>query len=103
MREKGRIDGWSLMDFAACLRDRRQEGGLSFRSLSARSQVDVAYLHRLESGLAARPGRNIVIRIAIGLGLNLQETDDLLIIAGHLPLANSRLHSSEAEQASSIA
>jgi len=30
MSEKGRIDGWSLMDFAACLRDRRQEEGLSF-------------------------------------------------------------------------
>jgi hypothetical protein len=40
----------------------------------------------LEDGQAFRPGRNIAIRIAIGLGLDLDATEELLLAAGHLPL-----------------
>ena len=69
----------------------RAEYGLSFQQLSARSYVDVAYLHRLETGRAARPSRDILLRIAIGLGLDVERTDDLLATAGHLPLIRPRL------------
>jgi len=80
------------MRFSEILKRRRLEGGLSFQSLGQRSRVDLAYLHRLENERATRPGRNIVIRIVIGLDLDLQETDHSLIIAGHLPRANPRMH-----------
>jgi transcriptional regulator with XRE-family HTH domain len=69
------------------LAQRRRESGLSFQLLSERSQVDVAYLCRLEKGQASNPGRNIVLRIGIGLGLGLEAMDELLIAARHLPLS----------------
>ncbi len=72
--------------FKDLLRFARLEQGLSFHQLAERSHVDVAYLHRLEDGRAARPGRNVTIRIAIGLGLNLDASEELLSAAGQLGL-----------------
>ena len=69
------------------LAQRRQESGLSFQNLSFRSHVDVAYLCRLEKGQASNPGRNVVLRIGIGMGLGVEEIDDLLVAAHHLPLS----------------
>lgn len=74
------------MQFSTLLKTHRLEEGLSFQQLSDRSNVDVAYLHRLESGAATNPGRNVVIRIAIGLGLGLYKTEELLLASGHLTL-----------------
>lgn len=71
------------------LAQRRRESGLSFQILSDRSQVDVAYLCRLEKGQASHPGRNVVLRIGIGLGLGIEAIDELLIAARHLPLSAS--------------
>ncbi|NIM93556.1 MAG: helix-turn-helix domain-containing protein [Anaerolineales bacterium] len=82
-----------MTDFADLLQSQRIEVGLSFQRLSERSQVDIAYLHRLETGRATRPGRNIVIRIAISLGLDIDDTDDMLVSAGHLPLAYRHISS----------
>ncbi len=64
----------------------RASYGLSYQQLSARSYVDVAYLHRLETGRATRPSRDVLIRIAFGLGLDLETADDLILAAGHFPL-----------------
>jgi len=72
------------------LRCLRAESGLSYQQLSERSYVDVAYLHRLETGRAARPSRDVLIRVALGLGLSLELADDLVASAGHLPLLPSR-------------
>ncbi len=72
--------------FKDLLRLARLEQGLSFHQLAERAHVDVAYLHRLEDGQASRPGRNVAIRIAIGLGLDLEATEELLFASGHLPL-----------------
>jgi transcriptional regulator with XRE-family HTH domain len=72
--------------FKDLLRLARLEQGLSFHQLAERSQVDVAYLHRLEDGQAAHPGRNVAIRIAIGLGLDLDDTEELLLASRHVPL-----------------
>ena len=60
--------------------------GLSFDMLSGRSHVDVAYLHRLETGKACNPSRDVLFRIALGLGLDVEMTDELFRIAGHVPL-----------------
>lgn len=75
--------------FKDLLRFSRLEQGLSFHQLAERSQVDVAYLHRLEDGQASRPGRNVAIRIAIGLGFDLHAAEEMLIAAGHLSLVYS--------------
>jgi transcriptional regulator with XRE-family HTH domain len=64
----------------------RAEYGLSYQLLSERSGVDVAYLHRIETGKAHRPSRDILIRIAFGLGLEIEVADDLVRSAGHVPL-----------------
>lgn len=72
--------------FKDLLRLARLEQGLSFHQLAERSHVDVAYLHRLEDGQASRPGRNVAIRIAIGLGLDLEATEEFLRATGHLSL-----------------
>ena len=74
------------MSFDETLRCLRIETGLSFQKLSERSHVDVAYLHRLETGRATRPGRNVIIRITFGLNLNLEDTEELLLKTGHLTL-----------------
>ena len=75
------------MQFHEILRLYRAESGLSFQQLSQRAHVDVAYLHRLERGHATRPGRNVILRIALGLGLTLEAADQLLAAGGHLQLA----------------
>lgn len=72
--------------FKDLLRLARLEHGLSFHQLAETAHVDVAYLHRLEDAIATHPGRNVVIRIAIGLGLDLEGTEEMLVAAGHLPL-----------------
>lgn len=72
------------------LRRLRAEAGLSYQQLSERSYVDVAYLHRLETGRAAHPSRDVLIRVALGLGLALEAADELVAAAGHLPLLPSR-------------
>jgi transcriptional regulator with XRE-family HTH domain len=68
----------------------RAEYGLSFQQLSERSYVDVAYLHRIETGRVGRPSRDVLIRIAFGLGLELESADELVTMVGHLPLLRSR-------------
>jgi hypothetical protein len=49
----------------------------------------VAYLHRIETGRARRPSRDVLIRIALGLGLELEIADELIQAAGHVPLLRS--------------
>lgn len=76
----------ATVPFKDLLRLARLEQGLSFHQLAERSRVDVAYLHRLEDGQASRPGRNVAIRIAIGLRFDLDATEEVLLAAGHLSL-----------------
>jgi transcriptional regulator with XRE-family HTH domain len=70
----------------AHLRRLRAEYGLSYQQLSERSAVDVAYLHRIETGKAHRPSRDILIRIALGLGLEIEMADSLIRAGGHVPI-----------------
>jgi|SRR3990170_6363352 len=68
------------------LQQLRAESGLSYQPLSERSCVDIAYLHRLETGRASRPSRDVLIRIGVGLGLDIEGLDELITVAGHWPL-----------------
>lgn len=70
------------------LAELRQRSGLSYDRLSARSHTNVSYLHALESGKKAHPSRDVLIRIGFGLGLEAESVDELLLLAGHLPLFN---------------
>jgi transcriptional regulator with XRE-family HTH domain len=72
--------------FQVLLNQRRIQAGLSFQQLSERSWVNVAYLYQLETGRKAKPGRDVVIKIGIGLGLSVEEVDELLQASGHLPI-----------------
>lgn len=63
-----------------------EESGLSFDRLAARSRTTPSYLHRLVTGKANRPGRNFILRLAFGLSLDIDNADELLKSAGHLPL-----------------
>ena len=74
------------MVIAELLKYWRAERDFTFRQLSDRSCVDVAYLHRLENNIAARPGRNVLLRVSIVLGLDIENTNELLMVAGHIPL-----------------
>lgn len=69
--------------------------GLSFQTLSARSHVDVKYLHDLATGKKARPSRDVLIRLGFGLGLELDQLDCLLAQVGHPTLVPARLASRE--------
>lgn len=68
----------------------RAESGLSFSLLSDRAGVDVKYLHDLETGRKNKPSRDVLIRVAIGLGLDVSRADELLTAAGHLALLRQR-------------
>jgi transcriptional regulator with XRE-family HTH domain len=73
------------------LRQARAEASLSYEALAARAQTSQAYLHRLEKGEAANPGRNLLIRLGIVLfGGNIDEIDELLRAAKHVPLRTDR-------------
>ncbi len=71
---------------ATTLEHLRKSAGLSYDQLSSRSLVDRRYLWDLETGKKGNPGRNILLRIGIGLRLEVEELDVLLREAGHLPL-----------------
>ncbi len=78
--------------FAALLRRDREESGMSVELLALKMESSPAYLFRLEKGIAAHPGRNFTIRLGIVLYLDdIKRLDQLLVVAGHLPLMTSRL------------
>jgi len=74
------------MGIAEQLKYWRAERDYTFRQLSELSDVDVGYLNKLENNVSTRPGRNVLIRVSIGLGLDIENTNELLMVAGHIPL-----------------
>ena len=80
------------MVIAELLKYWRAERALSFRQLSELSDVDGGYLNRLENNVSIRPGRNILIRVSIGLGLDIENTNELLMVAGHIPLRKMKMN-----------
>ncbi len=74
------------MAIAELLKYWRAERAFTFHQLSELSDVDSGYLNKLENNVSTRPGRNVLIRVSIGLGLNIENTNGLLMVAGHIPL-----------------
>jgi len=52
------------------------------RDVIKRAELDGNYINQLFSGIKTKPGRNQVLSLAFGFGLNLEETDRLLKVAG---------------------
>jgi len=72
--------------FTGLLKGYFDRAHLSYSKVADLCWVDVAYLYRLANGGKSRPTRDVVIRLAIGLRLDVGETDELLMAAGHAPL-----------------
>ncbi len=79
------------MVIAELLKYWRAERAFTFHQLSELSEVDIGYLNKLENNVSTRPGRNILIRVSIGLGLDIDDTDELLMVAGHVPLRKMKM------------
>src|SRR6266850_2474641 len=76
--------------FGASVRALRLQAGLSLNELARRAGVDPAYIHRIESRGAQRPPlprRPVVVAIAVALGSDAHQTDQLLALSGHTPTA----------------
>jgi transcriptional regulator with XRE-family HTH domain len=76
--------------FGATVRALRLQAGISLNELARRARVDPAYIHRIESRGAQRPPlprRPVVVAIAVALGSDARQTDQLLALAGHTPAA----------------
>jgi transcriptional regulator with XRE-family HTH domain len=71
------------------LRALRAAAGLSYQQLAERAAIDQAYLYRLETGRKSNPSRDALIQIGIGLGLDVEALNTLIIAAGHIPLLKS--------------
>ena len=80
------------MVIAELLKYWRAERAFTFRQLSELSDVDIAYLHRLENNIATRPRRNVLLRVSIGLGLDIENTNEILMVAGHVPLRKMKMN-----------
>ncbi|HEV7666618.1 MAG TPA: helix-turn-helix transcriptional regulator [Chloroflexota bacterium] len=77
--------------FGAAVHSLRTTAGLSLNELARRAGVDPAYIHRIEGRTATKrpplPRRAVVASIAHALGSDARQTDQLLALAGHAPVA----------------
>jgi transcriptional regulator with XRE-family HTH domain len=84
-------DSPASIPFGQVLRQARMEAGLSYETLAERTRTSQSYLHRLEQGAAANPGRNLVIRLGIILYRDdIDQIDEFLKAARQLPLQMDR-------------
>jgi len=72
--------------FSELLKDHRSRSGLSYDELGARSCVDGAYIYCLEKGKKNNPDRDVIIRLGVGLGLDVLAIDELVTSTSHPPL-----------------
>lgn len=86
--------------FSALLRRVLANSGLSLRQAAHRSWLDHSYLSRLvrqdwdplnapsfaPPDRIRHPSRDVVLRLAIGMSLSVDQTDELLLAAGYAPL-----------------
>ncbi len=82
--------------FGPALKRFREERRVSQSKLAERAGFDHSYVSRLESG-ARTPTRDAVEQLAIALGLERVQQDELLASAGFLPREISSLLSGEPE------
>lgn len=65
------------------LRVLREARGLSLREISQRSDVDHAYIHRLETGAKESPSDDVIGKLAAALDPERRDIDILRFLASH--------------------
>ncbi len=80
-------EGAAQPTFGMLLRHHREQAGLSQNALARASGVDAGSVNRLESGKREPAARETVRQLISALGISHSEGDELLRVAGHLPLA----------------
>jgi transcriptional regulator with XRE-family HTH domain len=80
-----------MPNFLTAIQEARLEAGLSYEALARRMGPTTSrgYLHRVFKG-ADKPGRNVVLRLALALGLSVQQAHELLVSGGYAGLYESR-------------
>jgi len=78
-----------MTPFHVALASYRARSGLSVQALAVRAAIrSTGHTHRLLTG-HAKPSRDVVIRLALALALDVAQTDALLRAAGHAGLVES--------------
>ncbi|MCL2189863.1 MAG: helix-turn-helix domain-containing protein [Defluviitaleaceae bacterium] len=72
--------------FKAFLETLLQRENTNITKLALGSGVSVPYAHQLFNGAKNRPRKDILLRLAFGLALSLEETNRLLTLGGTSPL-----------------
>ena len=67
-----------------------KEKGLNRSEIIKKSELDDTYGYQIISGIKKAPARNKIISLAIGMGLSLSETQDMLKATGYAPLYAKR-------------
>jgi transcriptional regulator with XRE-family HTH domain len=79
--------------FAEILYSLRQAAGLSQVEVAEEAGLDDSYISYLERGLREHPSRDIVLRLAKGVGADPEQRDWMLVAAGYSPIrVQSLLH-----------
>jgi transcriptional regulator with XRE-family HTH domain len=73
------------LTYHALLDRQRQSHGLSYQQLAERAWTTSSYAFRLCKG-ESRPGYALVLRLAIAMALTVEETDEMVRLAGYPPL-----------------
>lgn len=78
-----------MNSFAQKLRETRVAKGFSQNELANRAGVDSSYINRIEREERDPPTRRVVVALSEALGLDPQQTDELLLGAGCAPTTNA--------------
>lgn len=73
------------MPFHEKLEDLRKRSGLSYEQVAIRSSSNSSYVWHICQG-KRKASRDFIWRLSLALGLDLEQTDELLGLAGHLRL-----------------
>jgi transcriptional regulator with XRE-family HTH domain len=76
--------------FQDLLRELRARSGLSYHQFAARSCTDASYIMQLEKGEKNKPSRDVMLRLGVGLNLDVETINELVCAAGHLSILNVR-------------
>ena len=72
--------------FNKYLSELARRGDVNGSKLAIESDIAVAYSYTLLSGRSTAPGRDIILKLAFGLKLGIDETNRLLTLGGVAPL-----------------
>lgn len=74
-----------LKPFGRVFKELRLKSGLSQQAVASKAEVSTGYIGLIETGQrGAKPSQDVVKRIALALGANIDETEALLRAAGWL-------------------